>query len=294
VISSSLMETFVQSIVSGILTGSLYAMIGVGLTVIFGVMRIINMAHGDMVMLGMYGAFLSITFLKIDPFISIILWIPIAFFIGVFIYRFLLKNIVPAGELNTLLYTAGLSLLIANLVLFVATGDYRTIKLKYAIMPLRPFDIAVPIPLAIAFGMAILITIALYWFLVRTDTGRAIRATSQEPEAAALMGVNVDRTAIITFALGTALACSAGVLLAPSLYLYPTVGEILVAKCFVIVVLGGLGSVPGAIAGGLLLGVVESLGAVYVSVPYKDAIGFVIFLLVLLFRPSGLFGVGKS
>ena len=288
------MDTFIQSIVSGILTGSLYAMIGVGLTVIFGVMRIINMAHGDMVMFGMYGAFLSIAFLKIDPFLSILIWIPIAFFVGVFIYRFLLKNIVPAGELNTLLYTAGLSLFIANFVLLVATGDYRTIKLKYAIMPLRPFGIAVPIPLAIAFGMAILITIALYWFLVRTDTGRAIRATSQEPEAAALMGVNVDRMAILTFALGTALACAAGVLLAPSLYLYPTVGEILVAKCFVIVVLGGLGSVPGAIAGGLLLGVVESLGAVYVSVAYKDAIGFVIFLLVLLFRPSGLFGVGKS
>ncbi len=288
------METFVQSIVSGLLTGSLYAMIGVGLTVIFGVMRIINMAHGDMVMFGMYGAFLSITFLKIDPFISIIIWIPLAFFVGVLIYRFLLKKIVPAGELNTLLYTAGLSRFIANLMLLVATGDYRTIKLKYAIMPLRPLGISVPIPLAIAFGMAILITIALYWFLVHTDTGRAIRATSQEPEAAALMGVNVDRMAIITFALGTALACGAGVLLAPSLYLYPTVGEILVAKCFVIVVLGGLGSVPGAIAGGLLLGVVESLGAVYVSVPYKDAIGFVIFLLVLLFRPSGLFGVGKS
>jgi branched-chain amino acid transport system permease protein len=288
------MGTFVQSIVSGILTGSLYAMIGVGLTVIFGVMRIINMAHGDMVMLGMYGSFLALTYLKIDPFLSIIIWIPIAFLIGVFIYRFLLKNIVPAGELNTLLYTAGLSLFIANLVLLTVTGDYRTIKLKYAIMPLRPFGIAVPIPLAIAFGMAILITIALYWFLVRTDTGRAIRATSQEPEAAALMGVNVDRMAIITFALGTALACGAGVLLAPSLYLYPTVGEILVAKCFVIVVLGGLGSVPGAIAGGLLLGVAESLGAVYVSVAYKDAIGLVMFLLVLLFRPSGLFGVGKS
>jgi branched-chain amino acid transport system permease protein len=247
-----------------------------------------------MVMLGMYGAFLAPTFLRIDPFLSIVIWIPIAFLLGVFIYRFLLKNIVPAGELNTLLYTAGLSLFIANLVLFIGTGDYRTIKLKYAVMPLRPFGIAVPIPLAIAFGMAILITVALYWFLVRTDTGRAIRATSQEPEAAALMGVNVDRMAIITFALGTALACGAGVLLAPSLYLYPTVGEILVAKCFVIVVLGGLGSVPGAIAGGLLLGVVESLGAVYVSVPYKDGIGFVIFLLVLLFRPSGLFGVGKS
>ncbi len=288
------METLIQSCVSGILTGSLYAMIGVGLTVIFGVMRIINMAHGDMVMLGMYGAFWAITKLKIDPFLSIVIWIPAAFLAGVLVYRFLLKKIVPAGELNTLLYTAGLSLFIANLALLLWTGDYRTIKLKYAVMPLRPFGIAIPIPLAVAFLMAILVTAALYWFLVRTDTGRAIRATSQEPEAAALMGVNVERMAIVTFGLGTALACGAGVLLAPSLYLYPTVGEILVAKCFVIVVLGGLGSVPGAIAGGLLLGVVESLGAVYVSVPYTDAIGFVIFLLVLLFRPSGLFGVGKS
>lgn len=288
------METFIQSIVSGILTGSLYAMIGVGLTVIFGVMRIINMAHGDMVMLGMYGSFWAFTLLKIDPFLSILIWFPAAFVLGFLTYRFLLKKIVPAGELNTLLYTAGLSLFIANTALLIWTGDYRTIKLDYAVMPLRPLGIAVPIPLAIAFGMAIVITAALYWFLVRTPTGRAIRATSQEPEAAALMGVDVDRMAVITFALGTALACGAGVLLAPSLYLYPTVGEILVAKCFVIVVLGGLGSVPGAIAGGVLLGLVESLGAVYVSVPYKDAIGFVIFLLVLLFRPSGLFGVGKS
>jgi branched-chain amino acid transport system permease protein len=288
------METFVQSMVNGILTGSLYAMIGIGLTIIFGVMRIINMAHGDMVMLGMYGAFWAHAAWKVDPFMSILIWVPGAFILGVFIYRFLLRKIVPGGELNTLLYTAGLSLFIANLALLIWTGDYRTIKLPYAIMPLRPLGIAVPIPLAIAFGMAILVTAALYWLLMRTDTGRAIRATSQEPEASALMGVDVDRITIVTFALGTALACGAGVLLAPSLYLYPTVGEILVAKCFVIVVLGGLGSIPGAIAGGVLLGVVESLGAVYVSVPYKDGIGFVIFLLVLLFRPSGLFGVGKS
>ncbi|OPY03039.1 MAG: High-affinity branched-chain amino acid transport system permease protein LivH [Syntrophorhabdus sp. PtaB.Bin047] len=288
------METLVQSLVSGILTGSLYAMIGVGLTIIFGVMRIINMAHGDMVMLGMYSSFWALTLWHIDPFVSIIFWVPVAFLIGMLTYRFLLKKIVPAGELNTLLYTAGLSLFVSNLALLVWTGDYRTIKLDYAVMPLRPLGIAVPIPLAVAFGMAILITALLYWFLVKTDTGRAIRATSQEPMAAALMGVNAAQMEMVTFGLGTALACGAGVLLAPSLYLYPTVGEILVAKCFVIVVLGGLGSVQGAIAGGLLLGVVESLGAVYVSVPYKDAIGFVIFLLVLLFRPSGLFGVGKS
>jgi len=288
------METFVQSVVSGVLTGSLYAMIGVGLTIVFGVMRIINMAHGDMVMLGMYGAFWAHVAWKMDPFLSIILWVPTGFVGGLIAYRFLLRKIVPAGELNTLLYTAGLSLFVANVALLVWTGDYRTIKLPYAIMPLRPLGIAVPIPLAIAFGMAILVTCGLYWFLVHTDTGRAIRATSQEPEAAALMGISVGRISMITFGLGTALACGAGVLLAPSLYLYPTVGEILVAKCFVIVVLGGLGSVPGAIAGGLLLGLAESLGAVYVSVPYKDAIGFVMFLLVLLFRPAGLFGEGKS
>ncbi|HEV8530490.1 MAG TPA: branched-chain amino acid ABC transporter permease [Methylomirabilota bacterium] len=288
------MDTFFQSLVSGVLTGSLYAMIGVGLTVVFGVMRIINLAHGDLVMLGMYGAFWSHVLWRIDPFISLVLWVPLMFLGGTLVYRFLLRSIIPGGELNTLLYTAGFSLLIANVALFSWTGDYRTIKLPYAITPLRPFGIAVPIPLALAFALATAITLALYLFLARTDLGRAIRATSQNPEAAALMGIDAGRVSMVTFGLGSALAGAAGILLAPSLYLYPTVGEILIAKCFVIVVLGGLGSVAGAIAGGILLGLVESLGAVYVSVAYKDTIGFVIFLLVLLFRPSGLFGVGKS
>jgi branched-chain amino acid transport system permease protein len=283
-------ETLVQSLVSGVLTGSLYAMIGVGLTVIFGVMRIINLAHGEMVMLGMFGAYWSWTLWQIDPFLSAILWVPLLFVAGTLAYRFLVAPIVPGGELNTLLYTAGLSLLVANLALFLWTGDYRTLNLPYAVQPFRPLGIAVPVPLFIAFVLAALVTLGLYLFLNRTDTGRAVRATSQDREAAALMGIDVDRIATITFGLGTALAGAAGVLLVPSLYLYPTVGEILVVKCFVIVVLGGLGSIPGAIAGGVLLGLVESLGAVYVSVAYKDTIGFVIFLLVLLFRPQGLFG----
>jgi branched-chain amino acid transport system permease protein len=142
--------------------------------------------------------------------------------------------------------------------------------------------------------MAIAITGGLYLLLSRTDIGRAMRATAQNSQSAALMGVDVERIDMITFGLGTALAGAAGALLLPSLYLYPTVGEILIVKSFVIVVLGGLGSIAGAIAGGILLGVAESLGAVYVSVAYKDAIGFVLFLLVLLFRPAGLFGVGRS
>jgi branched-chain amino acid transport system permease protein len=288
------MESFVQSVVSGVLTGSLYAMIAVGLTIVFGVMRIINLAHGEMVMLGMFGAYWSYTLLGLDPFLSIVVWAPVMFAAGMLIHRFLLKKIIPKGELNTLLYTAGLSLLIANLALFFWTGDYRTLNLGYAVMPARPFGIAVPIPLAIAFFMAIAISTSLYFLLTQSDVGRAIRATAQNPESAALMGVNVQRIQMITFGLGTALAAAGGVLLVPSLYLFPTVGEVLIVKCFVIVVLGGLGSVPGAIAGGILLGLVESLGAVYVSVAYKDTIGFVLFLLVLLFRPAGLFGVGRS
>lgn len=288
------METLLQSLVSGVLTGALYAMIAVGLTIVFGVMRIINMAHGEMVMLGMFGAFWAHNSLKIDPFLSILIWLPAMFAFGLAIHRFLLRKIIPSGELNTLLYTAGLSLLLANLALLAFSGDYRTINLDYALRPARPFGLAVPIPLAIAFGIALLLTTALWLFLTRTDTGRAIRATAQNPDSAALMGVNVPRIESITFALGTALAGAAGVLLAPSLYLYPTVGEILSVKCFVIVVLGGLGSVPGAIVGGVLLSIAESLGAVYVSVAYKEAIGFVLFLLVLLFRPGGIWGTARA
>src|SRR5450759_1655592 len=287
------METFAQSLVSGVLTGALYAMIGIGLTVVFGVMKIINLAHGEMVMLGMFGALWGQALWKLDPFVSLVVWTPVMFVVGMLIYRFLLRKIIPGGELNTLLYTAGLSLLIANLALFVWKGDYRTISLSYGMSPMRPFGIAIAVPLAIAFGLAIAITVALWLFLARTDLGRAIRATSQNPEAATLMGIDVERIAVVTFGLGTALAGAAGILLAPSLYLYPTVGELLIVKCFVIVVLGGLGSVPGAIAGGILLGVAESLGAVYVSSAYKDGIGFVLFLAVLLYRPSGLFGAGK-
>lgn len=288
------METFVQSVVSGVLTGSLYAMIGVGLTVVFGVMRIINLAHGEMVMLGMFGAFWGQQLWGVDPFLSIVIWAPLMFVAGVLVYRFLLRKVIPGGELNTLLYTAGLSLLVANVALFAWTGDYRTISLGYGATPWRPFGIAVPVPLAIAFVLALAITGALYLFLARTDTGRAVRATAQNAEAAILMGIDVEKIAMLTFGVGTALAGAAGVLLGPSLYLYPTVGEILIVKCFVIVVLGGLGSVPGAIAGGVLLGLVESLGAVYVSMALKDGIGFLIFLAVLLYRPSGLFGVGKA
>src|SRR5512136_2613347 len=173
--------------------GALYAMIGIGLTIVFGVMRIINLAHGEFVMLGMFAAFWSQKLWGLDPFLSILVWTPVLFVAGVLVYRFLLRRIVPGGELNTLLYTAGLSLLLANLALLLWTGDYRTISLSYAAEPIRPLGIAVPVPLAIGFAVAVLITVSLGLFLGRTDLGRAIRATSQNREAAILMGIDADR-----------------------------------------------------------------------------------------------------
>ncbi len=289
-----MVATLLQTMVSGLLTGSLYAMIGVGLTIVFGVLRIINMAHGEMVMLGMFLAYWMHLLFQIDPFLSLLLCLPLMFLVGLGLYRYLLAPVVAGGELNTLLFTAGLSLTVANLVLLAWTGDYRTIKISYSSATVFLGDVSFSIVLLIAFGLALLLTGLLAWFLRTTETGRAIRATSQNREAATLMGIAVDRVSMLTCGIGTALAGAAGTLLGPALYLYPTVGEILILKAFVVVVLGGLGSVLGAVLGGVLLGIVESLGAVYLSIAYKDAFGLILFLLVLLFRPVGLFGVGKS
>src|SRR5690349_11518699 len=165
------METFAQSLVSGVLTGALYAMIGIGLTVVFGVMRIINLAHGEMVMLGMFGAFWGQALWHLDPFLSLLLWAPVMFVAGALVYRFLLRPILPGGELNTLLYTAGLSLLLANLALLAWSGDYRTISLSYATEPVRPFGISIAVPLLVAFALAYVITAGLWLFLTRTDLG---------------------------------------------------------------------------------------------------------------------------
>ena len=257
-------------------------------------MRIINMAHGDMVMLGMFGAYWGTCAVEARPLrLACCSWVPLMFVFGACVHRLLLRRIIPGGELNTLLYTAGLSLLIANLALFFWTGDYRTINLAYALAPARPFGIAVPLPSAIAFAIAIVITTGAVSVPVAHRHGQGDPRYRAEPDSAALMGVDVGRIDMITFGLGTALAGAAGVR-ARAVALPLSDGrrdpgrQVLRHRR---ARRPGLG--PGAIAGGILLGLVESLGAVYVSVALSDTIGFVLFLLVLLFRPSGLFGVGR-
>ena len=284
------MESFVQSVVSGVLTGSLYAMIAIGLTIVFGVMRIINLAHGEMVMLGMFGAYWSYTLWGIDPFLSIVIWAPLMFAGGMLVHRFLLKDVIPRGELNTLLYTAGFSLLVANLALFFWTGDYRTLNLPYALMPARPFGIAVPISLAIAFAMAIALTGALYLLLSRTDVGRAIRATAQNREAAQLMGVRVSVVYAQVLALSGALAALSGIMVSSLSGLLPNMGGDPMLKAFIICVVAGLGNVYGAVIAALALGLLEAYIQYVLGVRYSFAILLLLVIVVLIWRPYGLFG----
>ena len=288
------MEIFFQSLVSGILIGGVYALIGIGLTIIFGVMRVINFAHGDLLMLGMYGTYGLFTLFHIDPFVSIVVTIPLMFLFGALLQKVFINRILGALPQNQILLTIGLGLIMSNVMMLAFTSDYKILTTTYSSSSVSLFGISISTPLVISFAITCAITAALYWFLLKTDTGQAIRATAQDREAARLMGINVKRMSIIAFGLGASLAGTAGALISPTYYIYPQVGSAFTLKAFVITVLGGMGSIVGATLGGVLIGVAESMGGVYIGSGWKEVVVFVLFLLVLLFKPSGLLGKSST
>ncbi len=288
------MSIFLQALISGILIGGVYALIGIGLTIIFGVMRVINFAHGDIQMVGMYLTYFVFTLLHIDPFLSIVITIPLMFLFGAFLQKVFVNRVLGALPQNQILLTIGLGLIMSNAVMLAFTSDYRILTTSYSSASLHVGGISISTPLLISFGVTAVITAALYWFLLKTDTGQAIRATAQDREAATLMGINVKRMSILAFGIGSALAGTAGALIAPTYYIFPQVGSTFTLKAFVIVVLGGMGSVIGATLGGVLIGVAESVGGVYFGGGWKDVVVFVLFLLVLLFKPAGLLGKSRT
>ena len=288
------MEIFVQSLISGILIGGVYALIGIGLTIIFGVMRVINFAHGDLLMLGMYATFYLFTIGKVDPFVSILITIPLMFLVGAFLQKVFINKILGALPQNQILLTIGLGLVMSNSIMLAFTSDYKILTTTYSSSSIKLAGISISTPLVISFLITAAITAALYWFLLKTNTGQAIRATAQDREAARLMGINVKRMSLIAFGLGAALAGTAGALISPTYYIFPQVGSTFTLKAFVITVLGGMGSIVGATLGGVLIGVAESMGGVYIGSGWKEVIVFVLFLLVLLFKPSGLFGKSNT
>lgn len=287
------MTVFLQSILSGVLVGGVYALIGIGLTIIFGVMRVINFAHGDILMLGMYLSYYLFTLAGIDPFVSILIVIPVMFLYGGFLQKVFINRALNTLPQNQILLTIGLGLIMSNTIMLVFTSDYKILSTTYSSGSVTIAGISISSPLAISFVITAVITAILYWFLMMTDTGQAIRATAQDREAAQLMGINVKKMSIIAFGLGASLAATAGALISPTYYIFPQVGSTFTLKAFVITVLGGMGSVVGATLGGIIIGIAESLGAAYISSGWKDVVVFVLFLLVLLFKPSGLMGKSR-
>lgn len=283
--------SFFQNLSNGLLIGGVYALIGVGLTLVFGVMKTINFAHGDFVIVGMYSAVLFNVLFGWDPYLSLLVAMPLGFIVGVLLQRIVLARLMNAPSESSLLVTLGLALVIGNLLLLSFGAEPKSVNVSYAASTLSVGDIRLSVILLLA-GVATTVVIGgLYALLNHTELGRAIRATAENRLGAELVGINTRKIEAIVFGIGTSLAMTAGVVLIPLLFATPTFsGAIFTLKAFVVTVLGGLGNIGAAIAGGLLLGVVEVLGASYITSDYRDAYGLIVFLLVLLLRPEGLFG----
>lgn len=279
-----------QSLIDGLLIGGVYSLVAIGLTLIFGVLRIVNFAHGALMMLGMYTTYWSFSLLHIDPYLSILITIPVLFLIGSMFQKFLITPIIDAPEHNQLLLTLGVSLFLENLVVFLWSPDYRITRTSYEFAYLYLGDISISLMRVLAFAASMIVAAIVYLLLTKTDLGKAIRAASEEPRGALLMGINVRRIYWITFGIGSACAGVAGSATAPFFPTYPTVGGIFVITAFMVVVLGGMGSVLGAFAGGLIIGVADAVGGMIFPGAMKSIISFVLFILILLFKPTGLFG----
>ena len=282
--------TILQLIINGLLLGGMYALISIGLTLIFGVLEIVNFAHGEFLMLAMYASYFLFQFYGIDPYLSLLIILPLFFFIGVAVQRATIQPILNAPPLNQIFMTVGLSMVLQNAALFFWTADYRIVKTSYSALTLKTEGLMISFPRLVAFLLAMGLIAALLIFLQKTYTGKAIRALAQERKAAMLMGINVYRTYQIAFGIGIACVGAAGAMLIPVFFVFPSVGALFVLIAFVVVILGGYNSLTGSLVGGLIIGVVEAFSGFFISPHLKEAIYFVIFIFILLFRPTGLFG----
>jgi branched-chain amino acid transport system permease protein len=277
-----------QVIVSGILAGGLYAMVALGLALIFGVMRVINIAHGPLLMLGAYVTFFLYSRLDMNPFLTVPVSMAALFVVGMVLQRSLVFRVVDAPELSSLLLTFGISIALVNLAQLVFTSDLRAVE--YITGAWLVGGLALSKPRVIAFAFAAGVTALAFVFLKRTRLGKAIRATSQSREVAMVCGVDVGRIHMITFGLASALAAAGGSLLAVIVAIQPEMGQVWTFKSFLVIVLGGAGNYPGALLGGMLLGLVEQLASLFLTTQLSEVVAYVLLVVVLLVRPTGLLG----
>jgi branched-chain amino acid transport system permease protein len=280
----------IPAILNGLLTGAVYALVALGLTLIYGVLHIINFAHGALLSAAMFAAFFAFRLFGLDPYVATFAIAPLFFALGYGLQRFVIGPASHGDDRNMLLVTLGIAIVIENVLLYAFRADTRTIDLPYAFETINVGFTFLAIPRVIGFGAVFVVALALWAIMNLTDTGKAIRAVAKEKLGAELAGIDVAHIYAMTFGLGTACVAIAACLLMPTFYVNPTVGNAFVLVAFTIVVLGGMGSVPGALIGGLVVGVVESLSGLFLGESLGQIGIFVVFIAVLLVRPTGLFG----
>lgn len=285
-----MVEVVAQAVINGLLIGGIYALVSIGVTLIFGVVKIVNFAQGEFVMIGMYITFFLATQLGIDPLVSLLVSMPVLFVIGVLVQQFLIRRVLGLNDLPQIFLTFALSLLILNVALMLFTANYRTVHTSYSDAALHFAGLYVPVAKLIAFAVAMVLSAVLWVFLRTTDLGKAMRTASQNREVAQLMGINPNRVFAVALGIALALAGAAGSLLMPFYPAYPMVGQVFVLMAFVAVVLGTLGNVVGALVASLLMGIAESLGIQFIGADSGLIVVFLLLLATLALRPSGLAG----
>jgi len=288
-----------EVIIDGILMGGIYGLTALGLSLIFGVMKVINFAHGSYLMIIMYVEYWIIKLAGIDPYLSLLIVLPIAYIMGYSTQNILINPILKTEKevrepISVLLLTAGLWIFLNNFFLMLFGANFKSANTVYNNTTLKINKMMISKPLLYAFLASLITTYLLNWLLKKTKLGRAIRATGQDRETATLMGINIYKIYNVAFGIGIAVLGVAGTVLIPIFYVHPFVGDVFDMRAFVIVVLGGLGSIPGALLGGLLVGVIESLAGHFFTMTWASAMIYMIFLLVLFIKPSGLFGFEKE
>ncbi len=290
-------EVLISALIAGILVGGLYAVVAIGLSLIFGIIRVINFAHGALLMVFMYAGFWLWHFWGIDPYVSIIIVVPLAFLGGYGVQHFLIRPMFKRERtyvvepLGVLLLMAGVDMALANGALLFFKSDFRAVTVSYASAGIHLGFLVIPVARLILLVITVILAFGLTWLLSRTELGNSIRAVGQNREAAALCGLNVYHIFALTFGLGSAVAAFGGCAMLPFYFVDPNMGLPLAIKSFIIVVLGGLGSIPGALLGGIIIGVVESVGGQFVPATSASIFSMIIFLFIVFFRPKGLMGV---
>ena len=285
-----MLETVAQAVINGLLIGGIYALVSIGVTLIFGVVKIVNFAQGEFVMIGMYITFFLNWQFGLDPILSLVVSMPVLFVVGVLIQHFLIRRVLGLNDLPQIFLTFALSLLLMNLALMLLTANYRTVHTWYSDEALHFAGLYVPVAKLIAFIVAMLLSGLLWVFLHVTDLGKAMRAASQNRDVAQLMGINPNRVFAVALGIALALAGAAGSLLMPFYPAYPLVGQVFVLMAFVAVVLGTLGNVIGALVASLLMGVAESFGIQFIGADSGLIVVFLMLLATLAVRPGGLAG----